>query len=151
MSNSTSEIADRLRTKYGAEPYSYLIHMPGEPPTRSADEIKLYMTLDTHCFHVTIANPDRDIDLLIYGWNDILAFARKEHPAKFRDNDRDTTKDILRDLLVTPTIMASGLVWMIFGPTNPLAEIVRIRRPKEAGYEITQRGPSFYNWRQMVA
>ena len=46
--------------------------------------------------------------------------------------------------------MAAGVAWMIFGPTNPLAEVVRIGRPKEAGYEITKCGPGYYNWRQMI-
>jgi hypothetical protein len=166
MSNSRSEIADRLRAQFGAVPHHHIIHMPGEKPMRSANEIRIHLTLDEHFFQAVIPNPDRDVDRMVRSWDDFLAVAKEEYPENVRDNDRDTTKDILRDMLVedqhlqayipdepsnVPAIMAAGVLWMIFGPTNPIAEIVRIRRPKEAGYSITKLGPGHYNWRQVVA
>jgi hypothetical protein len=164
--SDTTTLADALRRQFNGEDRStvdHIIHMPGTEPMRSASEIKLHLVLDHHMFRAIIPNPDRDIDQLIAGWNELLAVAKKLHPNECRVDDRDTTKDMLRDMLIEdrhfdapgqsangPALMAAGIAWMIFGPTNPIAEIVRLRRPSEAGYEITKQGPGYYNWRQMI-
>lgn len=163
--SETSSLADTLRRRFNGtdRPTEHIIHMPGETAARSADEIKLHLMLDQHEFRAIIPDPDRQIDQLIAGWDELLALAKKTHPNECRASDRDTTKDMLRDWLIEdrhfdkpgkpangPALMAAGVVWMIFGPTNPLADVVRLRRPKEAGYEITKHGPGYYNWRQMI-
>jgi hypothetical protein len=157
--SGTSSLAAALRQRFNGKDRStvdHIIHMPGTAPTRSANEIRLHLALDHHMFGAIIPNPDRDIDQLNAGWNELLAVAKSTHPNNCRADDRDTTKDILRDWLIEdrhfgapgqlangPALMADGIAWMIFGPSNPLAEVVRPRRPKEAGYEITKRGPGF--------
>jgi hypothetical protein len=163
MTEMAENVANKLRAKFGTR---HVIHKPGENPVRSANEIKLHLTLEDHFFQAVIPDPDRDVDRLVRSWDDILAFAKNEHPENVRDSDRDTTKDILRDMLVEdrhlqafvpdepgngPAIMAAGVLWMIFSPTNPIAEIVRIRQPRMVGYDITKLGHNKYNWRQVIA
>jgi hypothetical protein len=131
MTESTEAFANRLRGKFGVAPQHHIIHMPGEKPTRSATDIEIHLTLDEHFFRAFV--PSHYVDSLVRSWDDILAFAKKEHPKNVRSSNRDTTKDILRDLLVEdrhvkayipdepgngPAIMAAAVLWMIFSPTN---------------------------------
>jgi hypothetical protein len=148
VTDTTRSLADALRGRFNGKDRStvdHIIPMPGTAPTRSANEIRLHLALDHHMFRAIIPNPDRDIDLLIDGWNEVLELAKRTRPKECQADYRDTTKDILRDWLIEgrhvdkpgqpangPALMAVGIAWMIFGPTNPLAEIVRLRRPREA-------------------
>ena len=101
--SETSSLADALRHQFSGRDRStvdHIIHMPDTDPARSANEIKLPLALDHHMFRAIIPNPDRDIDQLIAGWDELLAVAKSVHPNNHQTDDRDTTKDILRDWLI---------------------------------------------------
>jgi hypothetical protein len=162
MTEMTGNVADKLRAKFRTVPHHHVIHMPGEKPVRSANDIEIHLTLDQHFFQAFV--PDRYVDCLVLSWSDFLALAKKQYSV--HASDRDMTKDILRDMLVEdehlqafvpdqpgngPAIMASGVLWMVFSPTNPIAEIARIYQPRMAGYDITKLSHNSYNWRQVMA
>ena len=150
--------------KNGTTSEILVLHMPGEKPLRTANEIKLTLAYAGEQFSSILPHPGL-IQSMIDGWQEVFDDVPGNLAADVRRDPRKSSRTLLLEMfkkgqhLVSThgverqgsALMAAGLIWLIFGNTNPMIDIIRGGGFTDVGYFVTDLGGGHQNWRLMMS